>query len=102
MTPTDDGNSQVATALFPENDPKQTSFDDMTREIDIGWNNGGMAGAAIGAYAGMAIGCVSIFPNFIAGCIIGNVVGTVVGAVVGIGYGNPDAQPAVEQFLSTP
>lgn len=102
FTPTPEGASQVAETMFVENDTKQIAFDKMTNEINIGWNNAGIQGVMIGSNVGMAIGCVSIFPNFIAGCIIGTVIGTVVGAVAGIGYGNPNAQPAVEQFFATP
>ncbi|MCQ4122175.1 hypothetical protein [Rhodococcus tibetensis] len=102
LTPTAEGSSQVAEQFFPENDAKQSAFDNMTSEINTGWNNAGLQGMAIGSNVGMAIGCVSIFPNFIAGCIIGAVVGTIAGAVIGVGVGNPNAQPAVERFFATP
>jgi len=103
MTPAaDGGSSQVAEQFFPENETKQDAFDTMTNEINTGWNNAGLQGMAIGSNVGMAIGCVSIFPNFIAGCIVGTVVGTIAGAVIGIGVGNPNAQPAVEKFFATP
>ncbi|MFD4366840.1 hypothetical protein [Rhodococcus sp. NPDC058521] len=103
FTPLPDGSSsQVAQNMFPDNNPKQVAFDTMTNEINTGWNNAGMQGIMIGSNVGMAIGCVSIFPNFIAGCILGTVIGAGVGAVAGIGYGNPNAQPAVEQFFATP
>ena len=100
--PRSGGSSQVAEQFFPENEVKQDAFDKMTNEINTGWNNAGLQGMAIGSNVGMAIGCVSIFPNFIAGCIVGAVVGTIAGAVIGIGVGNPNAQPAVEQFFATP
>lgn len=103
FTPLPDGsNSQVAQNLFPENNPKQDAFDTMTEEINTGWQKTGIQGVMIGSNVGMAIGCVSIFPNFIAGCILGTIIGAGVGAVAGIGYGNPEAQPAVEKFLATP
>lgn len=103
FTPLPNGSSsQVAQNMFPENTPKQEAFDTMTDEINTGWNKTGLQGVMIGSNVGMAIGCVSIFPNFIAGCILGTVIGAGVGAVAGIGYGNPEAQPAVEKFLATP
>ncbi|NLE79008.1 MAG: hypothetical protein GX610_05400 [Rhodococcus sp.] len=103
FTPLPDGSSsQVAQNLFPTNNAKQDAFDTMTDEINTGWQTSGIQGVMIGSNVGMAIGCVSIFPNFIAGCILGTVIGAGVGAVVGIGHGNPDAQPAVEKFFATP
>ncbi len=103
MTPTSDGgSSQVAEQFFPENDAKQAAFDNMTNEVNIGWNNGGLPGLAIGANVGSVVGCVSIFPNILAGCILGTAIGTIAGAVIGIDMGNPDAQAAVEQFFAIP
>ena len=81
---------------------KQQAFDNMVNQLAIGWNNGGGVGTAIGAGLGFAIGCVSIFPNFISGCIIGTVIGTVAGTVIGINNGNPQAQPAVFEYFTTP
>ncbi|OYD66917.1 hypothetical protein [Rhodococcus sp. OK302] len=95
-------NSQVAATLFPGNNPKQIAFDTMTNEVNAGWNNGGLQSTLGGAAMGLGIGCVSIFPNFIAGCIVGGAIGTVVGAGQGIMNGNPNAAPAVQQFFATP
>ena len=81
---------------------KQQAFDNMVNQLAIGWNNGGGVSTAIGAGLGFAIGCVSIFPNFISGCIIGTVIGTVAGAVIGTANGNPQAQPAVFEYFTTP
>jgi hypothetical protein len=88
--------------LFPGNDPKQAAFDTMANEVNIGWNNGGLQSTLIGANLGVGIGCLSIFPNFIAGCIVGGVIGTVAGVGAGITNGNPNAAPAVEKFFATP
>ena len=77
LTPTAESNSQAALMLFPGNDPKQAAFDTMANEVNIGWNNGGLQSTLIGANLGVGIGCLSIFPNFIAGCIVGGVIGTV-------------------------
>ena len=90
----------VADAVGPRT--KQQAFDNMVNQLAIGWNNGGGVGTAIGAGLGFAIGCVSIFPNFISGCIIGTVIGTVAGAVIGTANGNPQAQPAVFEYFTTP
>ncbi|MET0318294.1 MAG: hypothetical protein ABW188_15825, partial [Rhodococcus fascians] len=46
---------------------KQAAFDNMINQIVIGYTGGGAVGTAVGAGLGFAIGCVSIFPNFIAG-----------------------------------
>ncbi|MEV0945208.1 hypothetical protein [Rhodococcus sp. NPDC049939] len=102
MTPMPDGNSQAAEYLFPGNEAKQSAFDNMTNEINIGWNNGGLPGVAVGANVGSVVGCISIFPNMLAGCIVGTAIGTVAGAVIAIDMGNPDAQAAVEEFFATP
>lgn len=91
-----------AEQAFPGNQSKQDAFNDMADEINTGWANGGQQQMMIGSFVGLAIGCVSIFPNFMAGCMIGNVVGAGVGAVIGIDQGNPNARPAVEKFLATP
>lgn len=101
-SPTADSNSQAAMMLYPGNDPKQVAFDTMANEVNIGWNNGGAQSTFIGANIGTGIGCLSIFPNFIAGCIIGGIIGTVAGAANGITNGNPNAGPAIEKFFNTP
>ncbi|RVW04077.1 hypothetical protein EGT50_06215 [Rhodococcus xishaensis] len=102
LTPTPDGNSQAAEQLFPGNDAKQDAFDNMTTEINIGWNNGGLPAVLIGSNVGMIVGCLSIFPNIFAGCILGTAIGTIAGVVIGIDEGNPNARPAVEEFFATP
>ncbi|QBJ94603.1 hypothetical protein ERC79_00415 [Rhodococcus sp. ABRD24] len=79
---------------------KQTAQDNLIREITIGWETGGPAGMAIGAGVGLAIGCVSIFPNFIAGCIVGTGIGAAVGAYNGITGANPNVQPAFYEWLN--
>ncbi|TSD49428.1 hypothetical protein FFI94_027000 [Rhodococcus sp. KBS0724] len=95
-------NSPTAATLFPGNDAKQAAFDTMTNEINIGWNNGGLQSTLGGAATGIGIGCLSIFPNFIAGCIVGGAIGTGIGLGNGIMNGNPNAAPAVEKFFATP
>lgn len=79
---------------------KQTAQDNLIREITIGWEQGGPAGMATGAGVGLAIGCVSIFPNFIAGCILGSGIGAAVGAYNGITGANPNVQPAFYEWLN--
>ncbi|WP_430332562.1 hypothetical protein [Rhodococcus sp. ACT016] len=79
---------------------KQTAQDDLMREISIGWDRGGAAGMATGAGVGLAIGCVSIFPNFIAGCIVGTGIGAAIGAYNGITQSNPNVQPAFDAWMN--
>ncbi len=79
---------------------KQTAQDDLMREITIGWERGGAAGMATGAGVGLAIGCVSIFPNFIAGCIVGTGIGAAIGAYNGITQSNPNVQPAFDAWMN--
>ncbi len=55
---------------------------------------------ATGAGVGLAIGCVSIFPNFIAGCILGTGIGAGIGAYNGITGANPNVQPAFYEWLT--
>lgn len=81
---------------------KQAAFDNMINQIGIGLANGGGSGAAMGAGLGFAIGCVSIFPNFIAGCIIGTAIGVVAGTIIGTSNANPEVQPAVFEYFTTP
>ncbi|BCN78317.1 hypothetical protein FNU77_07850 [Prescottella equi] len=79
---------------------KQTAQDNLLREIGIGWERGGPAAMATGAGVGLAIGCVSIFPNFIAGCILGTGIGAGIGAYNGITGANPNVQPAFYEWLN--
>jgi len=79
---------------------KQTAQDNLMREIGIGWERGGPAAMATGAGVGLAIGCVSIFPNFIAGCILGVGIGAAVGAYNGVTGANPNVQPAFYEWLN--
>ena len=58
------------------------------------------AAMATGAGVGLAIGCVSIFPNFIAGCILGTGIGAGIGAYNGITGANPNVQPAFYEWLN--
>lgn len=79
---------------------KQTAQDVLVHEITVGWERGGLAGMATGAGVGLAIGCVSIFPNFVAGCIVGTGIGAAVGAYNGITGTNPNVQPAFYEWLN--
>ncbi|WP_181762855.1 hypothetical protein [Rhodococcus spelaei] len=97
-----EASGMVADRAWPDNQPKREAFQTMTNEIGIGWANGGQQRMMAGSVVGLLIGCVSIFPNFMAGCMIGNVVGAGIGAVMGIDEGNPKARPSVEKFLATP
>jgi hypothetical protein len=91
-----------ANQVWPSNQAKRDAFIDMSNEVVVGWNNGGQQRMVLGSFVGLAIGCVSIFPNFMAGCILGNLIGAGVGAVAGIDEGNPKARPSLEKFLATP
>ncbi|MCC8930367.1 hypothetical protein C5142_03540 [Rhodococcus sp. BGS-1C] len=81
---------------------KQAAFDNMINQLAIGYTNGGAIGTAVGAGLGFAIGCVSIFPNFISGCIIGTAIGAVAGTIIGTANANPEVQPAVFEYFTTP
>ncbi|WP_235870616.1 hypothetical protein [Rhodococcus xishaensis] len=79
---------------------KQTAQDNLMREIEIGWANGGATSALIGTVIGFAVGCISIFPAFIVGCAVGAGVGAAIGAVNGITAANPNAEPAFYEWLN--
>ena len=81
---------------------KQQAFDNMLNELGLGWEQGGAEGAATGSAIGLGIGCISMFPGSLAGCIIGGPTGAVIGGLIGIGNGNPKAQQAIETYLNTP
>ena len=81
---------------------KQAALDNALNQIAVGFTNGGAIGTVVGAGLGFAIGCVSIFPNFIAGCIIGTAIGIVSGAIIGTLNANPQIQPAVFEYFATP
>lgn len=99
-----DGGRHLTLAPQPAAGPadKQAKFDNMLQQIGAGWANGGAMSTAIGAALGFAIGCVSIFPNFVSGCLLGLAIGTTAGAVVGTVNGNPQVQPAVFEYFTTP
>lgn len=80
---------------------RQAALDNLMRQVVIGWNNAGPVSTALGAGIGFGIGCLSIFPNFVAGCIIGTILGAGIGAVTGIVNGNPEVQPAFGAFMGT-
>ncbi len=81
---------------------KQKALENMLNELGVGWANGGAAGTAIGALIGLGVGCVSMFPGSLAGCMIGTPIGAITGAIVGIGNGNPRAQQAIQEYITTP
>ncbi|MFZ2178274.1 MAG: hypothetical protein WAW17_30465 [Rhodococcus sp. (in: high G+C Gram-positive bacteria)] len=81
---------------------KQAALEHMLNELGVGWANGGAAGTAIGAVVGLGIGCISMFPGSLAGCIIGLPTGAVAGALIGMYNGNPNAQKAIEDYINTP
>ncbi|MBJ8343155.1 hypothetical protein [Antrihabitans sp. YC2-6] len=83
------------------NADRQAAWDTLMREIVTGWNNQGPVSTAIGAAIGFGIGCLSIFPNFIAGCIIGTIIGAGIGAAVGVVQGNPNVQPAAQAWIES-
>src|SRR5574340_395315 len=99
-----DGGRKLTLAPQPVAGPadKQAKFDNMMNQIGVGWANGGPMSTAIGAALGTAIGCVSIFPNMLSGCILGAAIGTMAGAVVGTVNGNPQIQPAVFEYFTSP
>lgn len=80
---------------------RQVAWDNVMKQVVIGWNNQGLASTAAGAAIGFAVGCVSIFPNFIAGCIVGTVIGAGVGAGAGVVNGNPEVRPAISGLMDT-
>lgn len=80
---------------------RDAAWNNMMQQIVVGWNNQGPVSTALGAAIGFGIGCLSIFPNFIAGCIIGTVIGAGVGAAVGIVQGNPEVAPAVNAWIES-
>ncbi|MCL2535279.1 MAG: hypothetical protein FWE39_14055 [Nocardiaceae bacterium] len=81
---------------------KQQALDNMLNELGVGWAQGGAAGAAMGAVIGLGIGCISMFPGSLAGCIIGGPTGAVIGGIIGLNDANPKAQQAIETYLNTP
>lgn len=81
---------------------KQQAFVNMLNELGLGWEQGGSEGAATGSAIGLGIGCISMFPSSLAGCIFGGPTGAVIGGLIGIGSGNPKAQQAIETYLNSP
>ncbi|QCQ93938.1 hypothetical protein E7742_13065 [Rhodococcus sp. SGAir0479] len=79
-------------------DARQDAYDNMVRQIEQGWFNGGAMNAQIGAGVGAAVGCVLFL---FVGCLPGAAIGGAIGAATGIGNANPAVQPAIFDFVET-
>lgn len=76
----------------------QPAYENMVAQIEKGWLNGGQLQANTGAVIGLVAGCVLFL---FVGCPLGAAIGGTIGAVNGIVQANPEAQPAVFEFLAT-
>ncbi|WP_433606229.1 hypothetical protein [Prescottella agglutinans] len=79
-------------------DARQDAYDNMVRQIEQGWFNGGAMNAQIGAGVGAVVGCVLFL---FVGCIPGAAIGGAIGAATGITNANPAVQPAIFDFIAT-
>ncbi|MDH6677773.1 hypothetical protein M2284_001972 [Rhodococcus sp. LBL1] len=79
-------------------DARQDAYDNMVRQIEQGWFNGGAMNAQIGAGVGAVVGCVLFL---FVGCIPGAAIGGAIGAATGITNNNPAVQPAIFDFIAT-
>ncbi|WP_242676748.1 hypothetical protein [Rhodococcus sp. ABRD24] len=106
LIPSVDGSRLTLTPAIPAQgvaalhnvDARQDAYDNMVRQIEQGWFNGGAMNAQIGAGVGAVVGCVLFL---FVGCIPGAAIGGAIGAVTGITNNNPAVQPAVFDFIAT-
>lgn len=106
LNPSVDGNRLTLTPEIPAQgvsalhnvDARQDAYDNMVRQIEQGWYNGGAMNAQIGAGVGAVVGCVLFL---FVGCIPGAMIGGAIGAVTGITNNNPAVQPAIFDFVET-
>ena len=96
LTPT---TTPVAGTLALTPVDRDSAYNNMVEQLQIGWNNGGGTATAIGAGIGFVVGCIFLI---LGGCLPGAAVGAAIGAVTGISNANPAAPPAVYEFLGTP
>ncbi|MDS1116167.1 hypothetical protein RD149_20695 [Gordonia westfalica] len=87
----------IAAGVRPASAKKDQAFQKMVWHINNGWNRGGNVTTAIGALAGLIIGCLVIV-----GCIWGAGVGAAIGAVIGIGNGDPATAQSILNWINTP
>ncbi|RVW05208.1 hypothetical protein [Rhodococcus xishaensis] len=106
LVPSIDGNKLTLTPEIPVQavaalqnvDAQQDAYNNMIREIEQGWFNGGAMGAQIGAGVGAVVGCVLFL---FVGCIPGAMIGGAIGAFNGISTANPAVQPAIFDYIAT-
>ncbi|MGK2320218.1 hypothetical protein [Gordonia rhizosphera] len=99
LTPilTPQARAAIAAGMHPASAKKDRAYQQMIWHINNGWNRGGGVATAIGAIAGLIIGCV-----FLVGCPGGAGVGAAIGAVIGINNGDPQAGQAILNWINTP
>ncbi|MFC4604368.1 hypothetical protein [Rhodococcus kronopolitis] len=84
--------------VVPQDVYSQPAYQNMITQIEKGWFNGGAQVAGIGAGVGAVVGCVLFL---FVGCIPGAAIGAAIGAANGVTNANPDAAPAVFDFVKT-
>nr|WP_064569809.1 hypothetical protein [Gordonia sp. LAM0048] len=87
----------IAAGVHPASAKKDRAYQQMIWHITNGWNRGGNVTTAIGALAGLVIGCIVIV-----GCVWGAGVGAAIGAVIGINNGDPRAGQSILNWINTP
>ena len=94
---TPEARAAIAAGVRPASAKKDRAYQQMIWHITNGWNRGGNVTTAIGALAGLIIGCI-----IIVGCVWGAGVGAAIGAVIGINNGDPRAGQSILNWINTP
>lgn len=94
---TPEARAAIAAGVRPASAKKDRAYQQMIWHITNGWNRGGNVTTAVGALAGLIIGCLVIV-----GCIWGAGVGAAIGAAIGIGNGDPAAAQSILNWINTP
>ncbi|WP_232717150.1 hypothetical protein [Gordonia metallireducens] len=94
---TPEARAAIAAGVRPASAKKDRAYQQMIWHINNGWNRGGNVTTAIGALAGLIIGCLVIV-----GCIWGAGVGAAIGAAIGISNGDPATAQSILNWINTP
>lgn len=97
LTLTPDTTNVAASLPLHDVDARNDAYQNLIRQAQIGWTNGGGMSAGVGTTIGAVVGCILFF---FVGCIPGAALGAAIGAFVGVSNANPAFQPAIFELVA--
>lgn len=97
LTLTPDTTNVAGSLPLQDVDARNDAYQNLIRQAQIGWTNGGGMSAGIGTTIGAVVGCILFF---FVGCIPGAAIGAAIGAFVGVSNANPAFQPAIFELIA--